>query len=64
VVGKGTVKYTNILTLSKVLHAHSFSINILFINVIVLQLNCVVLFDIPNVIFQEKRTDKILRTET
>jgi hypothetical protein len=53
VVGKGMVKCTNTLTLSKVLHA-PFSVNLLFINVIVLQLNCVVLFDIPKVIFERR----------
>jgi hypothetical protein len=60
VVGKGTVKCTNTLILSKVLHALSFSINLSSINAIVLQLNCVVLFDIPKVIFREKKTGRIL----
>jgi hypothetical protein len=60
VVGKGTVKCTNTLTLSNVLHAPSFPMNLLSISVIVSQLKCVILFDIPKVIFQEKRTDKLL----
>jgi hypothetical protein len=63
VVSKGTVKYTNTLTLSKVLHA-PFPINLLSINAIVLQLNCIVLFDISKVIFREKKTGGILRTGT
>jgi hypothetical protein len=63
VVGKSTVKYINTLTLSKILHA-PFLVNLSSINVIVLQLNCVVLFDIPKVIFREKRTGRILRTGT
>jgi hypothetical protein len=64
VVGKGTVNYTDTLTLSKVLHAPSFLINLLSVNAIILQLNCIVLFDIPNVIFREKRTDMILGAGT
>jgi hypothetical protein len=63
-VDKCTVKCTNTLTLSKVLHALSFPVNLLSINVIILQLNCVVLFDIPKMIFREKRTGKIIGTGT
>jgi Retrotransposon gag protein/Zinc knuckle len=54
VIGKGTVQCTNTLTLSNVLHAPSFPMNLLSISVIISQLKCVVLFDIPKVIFQEK----------
>jgi hypothetical protein len=64
VIGKGTVKCTNTLTLSNELHASSFPVNILSISVIVSQLKCVILFDIPKVIFQEKRTDRLLGTDT
>jgi GAG-pre-integrase domain len=64
VVSKGMVKYTNTLTLSKVLHAPSFPINLLSINDIVLQLNCIVLFDISKVIFREKKMGGILGTGT
>jgi hypothetical protein len=63
VVGKGTINCTDTLILSKVLHA-PFLVNLLSINAIILQLNYVVLFDIPKVIFREKRTGKILGTET
>jgi hypothetical protein len=51
------------LTLSNVLHA-PFSVNLLSKNVIVSQLKCVVLFNIAKVIFQEKRTDRLLGTDT
>ena len=51
VVGKGTVRCTNSLTLSNVLHAPSFPVNLLSISAIILQLKCVVSFDIPKVIF-------------
>jgi hypothetical protein len=61
-VGQGTIKCTDTLSLSKVLHV-LFLINLLSINAIILQLNCVVLFDIPKV-FREKRTGLILRTRT
>jgi hypothetical protein len=50
VVGKGTVNY-GFVTLSNVLHAPSFPVNLLSISVIILQLKCVVTFDIPRVIF-------------
>jgi hypothetical protein len=39
------------LTLSNVLHAPSFPVNLLSISAIISQLKCVVLFDIPKVIF-------------
>jgi hypothetical protein len=42
VVGNGTVKCINTLTLSNVLHALYFFVNLLFISVIVSQLKCVV----------------------
>jgi hypothetical protein len=64
VVGKGIIKCTKILTLSNVLHAPSFLVNLLSISVIISQLKCVVLFDISKVIFQEKRTDKLIGTST
>jgi hypothetical protein len=64
VIGKGTVQCTNTLTLSNVLHAPSFPVNLLSISVIISQLKCVVLFDIPKVIFQEKETGRRLGTDT
>jgi hypothetical protein len=63
VVGKGTVNYGSV-TLSNVLRAPSFPVNLLSISVIILQLKCVVTFDIPKVIFQEKRTGRRLGTDT
>jgi hypothetical protein len=39
-------------------------VNLLFISAIVSRLKCVVLFDIPKVIFQEKRTDELLGADT
>jgi hypothetical protein len=63
VVGKDTVKCTNTLILSNVLHA-LFSVNLLAINVIVSQLKYVILFDISKVIFQEKSTNMLLGTDT
>jgi hypothetical protein len=64
VIGKGTVQCTDTLTLSNVLHAPSFPVNLLSISVIISQLKCVVLFDIPKVIFQEKETGRRLGTGT
>ena len=49
----GTMNCTDFVTLSNVLHA-PFPINLLSISAIILQLKCVVSFDIPKVIFQEK----------
>jgi GAG-pre-integrase domain len=39
-------------------------VNLLSISAIISQLKCVVLFDIPKVIFQEKETDRRLGTDT
>jgi hypothetical protein len=64
VVGKGTVRCTNSLILSNVLHALSFPMNLLSISAIILQLKCVVSFDIPKVILQEKGTGRRLGTGT
>ncbi|KAJ3668810.1 hypothetical protein LUZ61_022792 [Rhynchospora tenuis] len=64
VVGKGTVNCTGSVTLSNVLHAPSFPVNLLSISAIILQLKCVVSFDIPKVIFQEKGTGRRLGTGT
>jgi hypothetical protein len=64
VIGKGTVQCTDTFTLSNVLHAPSFSVNLLSISAIISQLKCVVLFDIPKVIFQEKETGRRLGTDT
>jgi hypothetical protein len=50
VVGKGTVNYGSVI-LSNVLHASSFLVNLLSISVIILQLKCVVNFDILKVTF-------------
>jgi hypothetical protein len=63
-IGKGTVQCTDTLTLSNVLHSPSFPVNLLSISVIISQLKCVVLFDIPKVIFQEKETGRRLGTGT
>ncbi|XP_020266984.1 uncharacterized protein LOC109842530 [Asparagus officinalis] len=51
VVGKGTVSCTCSITLSNVLHAPSFPVSLLSISAIIIQLNCIVSFDIPKVIF-------------
>jgi hypothetical protein len=59
VVGKNTVKCTNILILSNVLHVYSFYVNLLSVSVIISQLKCVLLFDISKVIFQENRTGRL-----
>ena len=64
VIGKGTVNCTGSVTLSNVLHAPSFPVNLLSISAIILQLKCVVSFDIPKVIFQEKGTGRRLGTGT
>jgi hypothetical protein len=64
IIGKGTVQCTNTLTLSNVLHAPSFPVNLLSISVIISQLKCVILFDIPKAIFQEKETGRRLGTGT
>jgi GAG-pre-integrase domain len=64
-VGKDTVNYGSMaLSNSNVLHAPSFSVNLLSISVIILQLKCIVTFDIPKVIFQEKRMGRRLETDT
>jgi Integrase core domain/GAG-pre-integrase domain len=63
-IGKGTVQCTDTLTLSNVLHSPSFPVNLLSISVIISQLKCVVLFDIPKMIFQEKETGRRLGTGT
>jgi hypothetical protein len=63
VVDKGTVNY-DFVTLSNVLHTLPFPVNLLSINVIILQLKCVITFDISKVIFQEKRTGRKLETGT
>ncbi|KAJ9550922.1 hypothetical protein OSB04_014967 [Centaurea solstitialis] len=64
VVGKGVVECTKSMALSNVLHAPSFPVNLLSISAIILQLKCVVYFDIPKVIFQEKVTGRRLGTGT
>jgi GAG-pre-integrase domain len=63
VIGKGTINYGSV-TLSNVLYAPSFSVNLLSISAIILQLKCVVTFDILKVTFQEKRTGQRLGTDT
>jgi GAG-pre-integrase domain len=63
VVGKSTVNYGSV-TLSNVLHSPLFPINLLSISAIILQLKCVITFDIPKMIFQEKRTGQRLGTGT
>lgn len=64
VVGKGTVRCTDSMTLSNVLHAPSFPVNLLSISAIILHLKCVVIFDIPKVIFLEKGSGRRLGTGT
>jgi hypothetical protein len=64
VVGKSTVKCTYSVTLTKVLHAPSFFLNLLSINAIICEHNCIMTFDIPKMVYQEKRTCQILRTGT
>jgi hypothetical protein len=64
VVGKGTVKCTDLVILSNVLHAPSFLVNLLSISVIILQLNYFISFDIPKVTFQEKGMGRRLGTGT
>lgn len=64
VIGRGSVKCTESLTLSNVLHAPSFPVNLLSISAIILNLKCTVSFDIPKVIFQEKGTGRQLGTGT
>jgi hypothetical protein len=51
VIGKATVKCIDLVTLSNVLHAPSFPVNLLSISAIILRLNCIVSFDIPKVTF-------------
>jgi hypothetical protein len=52
------------MTLSNVLHAPSFPVNLLSISAIILQFKCIVSFDIPKMIFQEKGTGRRLGTGT
>jgi hypothetical protein len=56
VVGNDIVKCTDLVILSNVLQAPSFSVNLLSISTIILQLNYIVSFDIPKVTFQENGT--------
>ena len=63
VMGIGTIKCTNSVTLSNVLHA-PFPINLLSISFTIHQLKSIVSFDIPKVMFQEKGTGRRLGTGT
>jgi hypothetical protein len=54
VVGKGIVNCTDSVTLTKALHASSFSVNLLPINAIISEQKCIVTFDIPKIVFQDK----------
>jgi hypothetical protein len=62
VVGKDIVKCS--MTLTKVLHAPSFFVNLLSISVIIHEQKYIVAFDIPKMVFQEKGTGRILGTRT
>ncbi|KAJ6802344.1 uncharacterized protein M6B38_194815 [Iris pallida] len=64
VVGKGIVDCTGSVKLFNVLHDPSFPVSLLSISSIILQLKCTVCFDIPKVIFQEKKTGRRLGTGT
>jgi hypothetical protein len=64
VVDKDIVKCTDSLTLTKVLHAPSFPVNLLSISAIIREHNCIATFDIPKMVFQEKGTGRILETGT
>jgi len=64
VVGKGTVRCTDSVTLTNVLHAPSFPVNLVFISAIIREQKCIVTFDIPKMVFQEKGTGRILGTGT
>ena len=59
----GTVDCTNFVTLPNVFHA-PLPINLLSISATILQLKCVVSFDIPKLIFHEKETGRRLGTGT
>jgi hypothetical protein len=56
------VKCTDAVTLIKVLHAPSFFINLLSISTIIREQKCIVIFDIPKMVFQKKGAGRILRT--
>jgi len=64
VVGKGTVICTDSVTLTNVLHAPSFPVNLVSISAIIREHKCIVTFDIPRMVFQEKETGQILGTGT
>jgi hypothetical protein len=51
VVGKDIMKYTDSVTLTKVLHARSFLVNLLSISVIIHAQKYSMTFDIPKMIF-------------
>jgi hypothetical protein len=51
VVSKGIMKYTDLVTLTKVLHAPSFLVNLLSISAIIHEKKCSMTFDIPNMVF-------------
>ncbi|KAK8957941.1 hypothetical protein KSP39_PZI000182 [Platanthera zijinensis] len=63
-VSKGTVNCSGSVKLSNVLHAPYFPVNLLSISFMIIQLKCVVSFDIPKVTFQDKGTMRILGTGT
>jgi hypothetical protein len=54
VVGKGIVNCTDLVTLTKALHASSFPVNLLFISAIISEQKCIVAFDSPKMVFQDK----------
>ena len=64
VVGKGTVRCTDSVTLTNVLHAPSFPVNLVSISAIIREQKCIVIFDIPRMVFQEKGTGRVLGTGT
>jgi hypothetical protein len=62
VVGKGIVRCTDSMTLTKVLHSTSFSMNLISISAIIREHKCTMTFDISKMVFQEKGTGRILGT--
>jgi hypothetical protein len=61
VVGKGTVKCTDSMVMTNVLHSPFFPVNLISISVIIPEQN-IMTFDISKMIFQEKKICWVLRT--
>ena len=62
IMGTSSVSCTLTLTLSSVLHVPSFPVNLMSVSCIIDQLHCLIIFDGDVVVFQEKRTRRILGT--